>query len=247
MRETIRKIRAATSVERSCLCSPKVSVQISLFVLVCLGAGCESGFGARQQNDPMFGMSAAPNPVSQPGTPGTALAQATSGPVPVPPIPSSHTAPSTAPLAGGEAATPESPRDLRIAGGSISSTPPYPPQDGVGRGGTSAARGAAPVVTVGNPEPAAAGTTANLMKPPVPPPTASAANIRTYEEAQQLLQQQRVSWQHLDMDDGQWKFECGVPNPSNPQLNRHYATTRAFPDPLSAIREVLTQIEKKEP
>jgi hypothetical protein len=46
------------------------------------------------------------------------------------------------------------------------------------------------------------------------------------------------------MDEGQWKFECGVPNPSNPAVNRHYATTKGSPDPVSAIREVIAQIEK---
>jgi hypothetical protein len=87
-----------------------------------------------------------------------------------------------------------------------------------------------------------------MMKPPVPPPTGSATNVRTYEEAQQFLQQRRVSWQHLDMEaEGQWRFECGVPNPNNPQINRHYATTKAFPDPLSAIREIIAQIDKSGP
>jgi hypothetical protein len=91
---------------------------------------------------------------------------------------------------------------------------------------------------------APAAATANFTKAPSPPVSGSAANLRTYEDAQQFLQQLHVSWQRLDMEDGQWKFECGVPNPSNPRLNRHYATSKAFPDPLSAIREVIAQIEK---
>jgi hypothetical protein len=213
--------------------SPLLLFSLSL----CGAAGCESGFGSRQQSDPLLGIHAAPKPLEQSSAPSNALAQATSGPIPA--MPSSYSAPSTAPVAGGETATPEHPRDLRMAGSSTS--PANAPSAG-------AARGTAPVVSVGNPEPApAAAAAASLTNQPIPLPGGSAATIRTYEDAQQFLKQQRVSWQRLDMEDGQWKFECGVPNPSNPQINRHYATSRAFPDPLSAIREVITQIEKKGP
>ena len=238
MWETNRTNRAATVREQGLSRALTVAARIFLLFLFCLAAGCEGSFGARQLNDPMLGISAAPKPGAQPSAAGNAVAQATSGPIPVPPMPASYTAPGTAPVASGETATPENPRDLRMTGGSIAAS--NAPAAG-------AARGAAPAVTVGSPEPAPAGTTANMMKPPAPSPTGSAANIRTYEEAQQFLQQQRVSWQRLDMDDGQWRFECGVPNPSNAQINRHYATSRAFPDPLSAIREVITQIEKNGP
>jgi hypothetical protein len=232
------KIRAATVRERPSHRSLTVAARIFSLALICIAAGCESGFGSKHLGDPLLGINAAPKSPASSSTPSnTATAQATSGPVP--PLPSSYTSPGTAPMAVGETATPENPRPLRMAADTVS--PAAVPVAG-------AARGAAPAVTVGNPEPAPApapaSTTANLTKPPVPLPSGSAANIRTYEEAQQFLKQQRVSWQRLDMEDGQWKFECGVPNPSNPRMNRHYATSRAFPDALSAMREVITQIEK---
>ncbi len=214
-----------------------VAARILPLALVCIAVGCESGFGSKQLSDPLLGVNPSPKPVASASTPNsTATVQATSGPLP--PMPSSYTAPGTAPVAGGETATPENPRPLRMAADTGS---PAPVQT------TGAARGAAPAVTVGNPEVAPAGNTANFTKPQTPTPSGSAANIRTYEEAQQFLKQQRVSWQRLDMEDGQWKFECGIPNPSNPRMNRHFATSRAFPDPLSAMREVITQIEKNGP
>jgi hypothetical protein len=216
--------------------SPLLLFSFSPLLLFCAAVGCESGFGSKQAGDPLLGTYSPPKALASASTPSNpTTVQATSGPVP--PLPSSYTSPSTAPMASGETATPENPRPLRMAADTIS--PTVPP--------AAAARGTAPGVTVGNPEPAPDSTTANLAKPPVPLPGGSAANIRTYEEAQQFLQQQRVSWQRLDMEDGQWKFECGVPNPSNPRMNRHYATSRAFPDPLSAMREVITQIEKNGP
>jgi len=237
------KIRAATVRERPPHRSLTVAARIFSLALVCLAVGCESGFGSKQLGDPLLGINAAPKPLASSSTPSnTTTVQATSGPVP--PLPSTYTSPGPAPMAGGEMATLENPRPLRMAGDTVSPAPPYSPLLGGSEGGPGAARGAAPAVTVGNPEPAPASTTANMTKPPVPLPTGSAANIRTYEEAQQFLKQQRVSWQRLDMEDGQWKFECGVPNLGNPRMNRHYATSRAFPDPLSAIREVITQIEK---
>ncbi len=210
-------------------------VSLSPCLLVCVAVGCESGFGSKQLGDPMLGISSSPKPpVTAPSAPSnTAVTQATSGPLP--PLPSTYSAPGTAPMASGETATPENPRALRMTADAAA------PVTGQAAG---AARGAAPAVTVGNPEVAPAAATANFTKTPTPPISGPVANLRTYEEAQQFLQQRHVSWQRLDMEDGQWKFECGVPNPSNPRMNRHYATSRAFPDPLSAMREVIAQIEK---
>jgi hypothetical protein len=217
--------------------SPFLLFFFSPLLVFCAAVGCESGFGSKQLGDPLLGINASPKPLASSSAPSnTTTAQATSGPVP--PLPSSYTAPGTAPMAGGEAATPENPRALRMAADTVSPAAQPP---------AAAARGAAPAITVGNPEVAPTATIANLTKAPVALPSGSAANVRSYEEAQQFLKQQRVSWQRLDMEDGQWKFECGVPNPSNPRMNRHYATSRAFPDPLSAIREVITQIEKNGP
>ena len=214
--------------------SPFLLFSFSPLHLLCAAVGCESGFGNKQLGDPLLGIPSSPKPLTTPSAPSNAaVAQATSGPLP--PLPSTYAAPGTAPVAGGETATPENPRALRMAADTVAPVPAPTP---------GAARGAAPAVTVGNPEVAPAAATANFTRTPTPPVSGSAANLRTYEDAQQFLQQRHVSWQRLDMEDGQWKFECGVPNPSNPRLNRHYATSKAFPDPLSAIREVIVQIEK---
>lgn len=195
-----------------------------------LAAGCGSNFGNRQQGDPLLGVQAAPKPVDSPSTPSNTTAQATSGPIP--PMPSSYAATSTAPVAGGETATPQSPRDLRMAGDTVA--PASMPTAG-------AARGAAPAVNVGNPEPTpAVGTTANLAPPPVS--GGSAANIRTFEDAQQFLKQHRVTWQSMSQEDGEWKFSCSIPNPSNPHVNKTYQTSKPSPDLLSAMRAVIAQI-----
>jgi hypothetical protein len=81
--------------------------------------------------------------------------------------------------------------------------------------------------------------------PAPPPPGGGAANIRTYEDAQLFLKQHAVNWQRLSGDEGEWKFACGIPNPSNPRINTTYQTSRSFPDYLSAIREVIAEIEQK--
>jgi hypothetical protein len=80
--------------------------------------------------------------------------------------------------------------------------------------------------------------------PAPPPPGGTAANIRSYEDAQLFLKQHAVNWQKLSVDEGEWKFACGIPNPSNPRVNTNYQTDKPFPDYLSAIRAVIVQIEQ---
>jgi hypothetical protein len=215
-------------------------------VLIAL-AGCESGFGSRQQQgDPMLGIHSQPTPVPASGSANNPSAQASSGTIP--PLPSSYTTPGTAPVAGGETGTAENARDLRMTTETVA--PASQPS-------TGAARGVAPGVTVGNPEPANPGSTSNLVTPPTsgvsmppttpPPPAGSAGTIRTYEDAQRFLKQHGVNWQRLSGDDGEWKFACGIPNPSNPHVNKTYQTSKPFPDYLSAIRAVITEIEQAKP
>lgn len=207
-------------------------------------AGCESGFGSRLKNDPMLGISTPPAPVPAPTAPSTSPALASSGPLP--PLPATYTTPGTVAVAGGETATPENPHNLRITGDPVA--PASVP-------GTGAVRGTAPGVTVGHPEPTQVGAVSKLAAPPnsgglgATPPTsatlsASAANIQTYEDAQRYLKQHGVNWQRLSGDEGEWKYSCGIPNASNPHLSRTYQTKRAFPDPLSAIRAVIGEIEQ---
>ncbi len=110
---------------------------------------------------------------------------------------------------------------------------------------------------MGNPEPAATDSTSRSAPVPVangalqqlgvstPVPTfvGTAANIKTFDEAQQFLKQRGVSWQRLDMEeDGRWKFECSLRKSAN--VNSHYVPDTSFPDPLSAIRAVIAKIEK---
>ncbi len=196
-------------------------------------AGCEGLYGKKYaSNDPFMGSHTPPNPtpVAGPGVTPAQTSPQTASNGPVPPLPSSISGAGTASLASGEMGAPEPVRDVRLTGG--------------------AARGAAPNVSVGTPEPVSPGTTARMASAtsgtPSPPAfTGTAASVRTFEDAQQLLKRQHVTWQRLDMeDDGTWKFSCSIPVPSNPNTNRTYGTTQTFPDPLSAIRAVLTQIEQ---
>jgi hypothetical protein len=216
---------------------------LSAVVLIVL-AGCESGFGSKREGDPLVGIHGSPAPVPVTGTTNNPTAKASAGPIPQ--LPASYNAPGTAPMAGGDTATSENARDLRMTTDTV--TPASLPSAG-------AARGVAPGVTVGNPEPAQPGTTSNLATPPVvgglgtaasapPPPGGGAANIRTYEDAKRFLDQHGVNWQKLSGDEGEWKFACGIPNPSNPHINKNYETKKPFPDYLSAMRAVIAQIEE---
>lgn len=216
---------------------------LAALVLIIL-AGCNSDFGSRRQSDPLRGSLSSPTPVPPPNASGNAPAQTALGD-PTPPLPASYTGPGTAAVAAGETATPVPGRKLQIDGD---------PSAPASVTGNSAARGAAPNVTVGSPEPANNGSTARLAAvPPVAPagqslgaPTAPVADgaALTFDQAQQLLRQYSVNWQRLDMEDGLWKFQCGIPIPSNSTVNRTYATTKGAPDYVSAIREVIAQIEK---
>jgi len=214
-------------------------------VVLIVFAGCESGFGNRREGDPLVGIHSGPKAVAEAGGTSNPPAQPAAGPIPA--MPSSYTTPGTAPVAGGETATSEDARNLRLTTDTVSPTSPS---------STGAVRGTAPGIIVGNPEPALPNNTSNLARPPAsggvatpspapPPPGGAAANIRTYEEAQQFLKQHGVNWQRLSGDEGEWKFACGIPNPSNPRVNRTYQTSKAFPDYLSAIRDVIAGIEQE--
>lgn len=223
------------------LLSPCLFVCVSACLLT---AGCESGFG-RPQNDPLVGIHAPPASLAAPVAPSSATAQ-TPAAGQTPPLPASYTAPGSAAVAGGETATPDNPRDLRMA--ADAAAPANPPS-------SPAVRGVAPGVQMGHPEPAMNDTTSHLAPVPVangplqqlgastPAFVGTAANIKTFDEAQQFLKQRGVTWQRLDMeDDGQWKFECSLRKSAN--MNSHYVPTTSFPDPLSAIRAVIDLIEK---
>jgi hypothetical protein len=191
--------------------------------------GCANEFGRKlASNDPLVGGSGStppPNPtLLAPPSNGPAQAQAVVRP---PQLPSTFSAPGTVAVAGGETGTPDNGRD------------------------SLAARGVAPVVTVGNPEPASSNSTARLtpLSPGATAPASvggAAANVRTFEEAQQFLKRYGVSWQRLDQeDDGRWQFQCSIPNPKSTNTNRTYGTDGPFSDPVSAMRAVLAKIEQQ--
>ncbi|MHB1423413.1 MAG: hypothetical protein ACYC3I_09520 [Gemmataceae bacterium] len=213
--------------------SPLLLFSLSPLLFACLAVGCESGFGSRRQGDPLLGIQTPATPQPAPIPPSsTPPAQASAGQVP--PLPATYSAPGTVPVAGGETATPENGRDLRMTTSPLS--PTSLPTSG-------AARGVAPAVTVGNPEPVPpAGTTANLA---TSPPLGAASNIRTFDDAQRYLKQRGVSFQRFEMEeDGRWKFECSIPNPANPKIGKTYVTNTKFSDPLSAMQAVIGQIEQ---
>lgn len=199
-----------------------------------LFVGCEGTLGKRlQANDPLLGSHAPPpNPAPIP-PPNNTATQAAAATEQIPPLPSSISAPGTAAVAAGEMATPESGRELRITGGAAA-----PPGQLTG----SSARGAAPVVSVGTPEPATPGSTSRL---PAAAPT-TVANIRTFEDAQQFLKQHGVTWQRLDgEDDGRWQFQCSIPNPKTPNTSRIFKTDGPCADSLAALRAVIAKIEQQ--
>lgn len=214
-------------------------------------AGCE-GLSSRPQRDPLLGSQVPPQSAAAPASQADTPAQAAAARPAPPSLPSTYAAAGPAALASGETATPENGRELRITGDT--STTSASPSSG-------AARGVAPGVTVGNPEPAASDSTSRLAPVPTstapvqqlgapaaasPPLGSAAAKVQTFEQAQQFLTQHGVDYQQLEkVENGWWKFVCSAHNPAHPNTRRTYATTGAFPDPLAAIRAVITEMEQK--
>jgi hypothetical protein len=217
-------------------------------------AGCTGDYGFK--GDPFLGgQAAAPAPLQY--TPGNSTGQATqtaSGAVP--PLPATHSLTSPAALAGGTTPTPENPRDLRITGG----TPIVPasmPGGGTARGvapGGGVLEAPQPVSESTSNLPTVASAEANLQRtaasvPAIAASSASSTAALTFEQAQQILKQYGVTWQRLETwgDQGQWKFRCSIPNPTNPSVNRWFETTKPLPyDPLTAVRAVIDQLQKEQ-
>jgi len=210
-----------------------------LYVALFLLAGCD-GNHLTQQGDPFLGMHAAPMPAGPSGNGSAGTPTAGGSP---PPLPGSIAVPSQAALASGTTQAPEDPRNLRME------APPVMPVSSP----SGAARGVAPgAVHVESPVPIPE-ETSNRMPVPIAQgglqqtgaaasPPSPAATITTLEQAQQFLKQRGVVWQRLDGDREQWKFQCSLPNPGRPNINRTYESKAA--DPLSAVRAVIDKIEK---
>jgi hypothetical protein len=222
-------------------------------------SGCDNNYALRQ-GDPFVGIRPAnpgsPTPAAT-GSSGVAATQTASTGTTA--LPGTHTMTSPAALAGGNLPAPENPRgDLRMDVAPV--VPASLP-------GGAAARGAAPSgVQVGGPEPvpettsriaplAAAGgggvQPVGAVTPGMPTPAASVSlstpvSNMSFEEAQKYLKQRGVIWQRLETwgDQGQWKFQCSLPIPGSPHINRTYVTDPLPNDPLTAVRIVLDKIEK---
>lgn len=223
-------------------------------------SGCDNNF-AQRQGDPLMGIHASsiPGPPAPAASGGAAATQTASTGTGATALPGTHTMTSPAALAGGNLPAPENPRgDLRMDVAPV--VPASLP------GGT-AVRGAAPSgVQVGVPEPVPESTSriaplaatggssfqpVGAVAPGTPAPAAAVplatpvANM-SFEEAQRYLKQRGVIWQRLETwgDQGQWKFQCSLPIPGSPNINRTYVTDPLPNDPLTAVRIVLDKIEK---
>ncbi len=193
---------------------------------VCLAwAGC-SGPQRVAGGDPLLGRSAAVTPAAQPNqTAGAAVVP------PVPPLPASTTAGSTAALAGGAAPVWDGRHNLQIDD----------PRPAAGNPGWSNPTVAGAVLQRPVPIPGQA----------TPPATAAPGNaalvsgpkVTSYEQAQAQLKARGVLWQRLEaVANQQWKFTCSVPNPHNPQISRVYEAQAA--SGLEAIQAILEQIDR---
>lgn len=63
----------------------------------------------------------------------------------------------------------------------------------------------------------------------------------SWEEVFRQLRARGVTWQRLEMQGNQWRFECSAPHPTKPGETREYFATA--PDPLSAIQAVLNKLD----
>lgn len=184
-----------------------------LLGLVGLGlAGCATDAGSAGA-DPLLGAASA-RPMAQAAgpPPGTAT------PLPRLPAPASLT--STAALASGTPAVPDSGQDLRIA--DAYRRPEVAP----------------PGATVLRPP-------EGVFQPVATPGTLAGAAPITYEQAEAKLVARGATWQRLETTGApaEWKFTCSVPNPQNPTINRTYEARGR--DPVSAIHAVVQQIDKE--
>jgi hypothetical protein len=230
------------------------SVLLLPAVVATVLAGCTGDYGFK--GDPFLGGQAVSRAPLQytPGNSGGQTTQTAAGEVP--PLPATHSLTSPAALASGTTPTPENPRDLRISGGT-SVVPASMAGSGTARGaapGGGVLEAPQPVPETTSNLPPAASPDANFQRtaassPAIAASSASATAVMTFEQAQQILKQYGVTWQRLETwgDQGQWKFRCSIPNPSNPSVNRWFETTKPLPyDPLTAVRAVIDQLHKEQ-
>jgi hypothetical protein len=79
---------------------------------------------------------------------------------------------------------------------------------------------------------------------PGPPGWATSGRVLSFEQAQAVLAAKGAHWQRLETaaETGEWRFECSVPNRSNPSISRTYtARDRNY---LVALQMVIDQISR---
>jgi hypothetical protein len=72
-------------------------------------------------------------------------------------------------------------------------------------------------------------------------PTGWTGNALSREQAWEQLRARGVTWQQLDRHGDQWRLQCSVPNPTNPNASRFYEAVAA--DEVSAIWAVIEKID----
>lgn len=66
----------------------------------------------------------------------------------------------------------------------------------------------------------------------------------SWEKVFRDLRAKGVTWQKLEMEGGQWRFQCSVADPLNPRQVREYYATAT--DPLKAVQAVLHKIDSQQ-
>lgn len=194
---------------------------------------------------PSLGPAGTPPPGFTPTGTGTAGAAGTPGSSGTArgglPTGSLNTPTSTAILASGVPRL-EGGQDLHISGGAVGASFVGGPQPagvpGTPVPGTSAVPGAWNGPPAGDAVPPGAGSGG----PAGAFSTGSTAG-QTFEQLQAQLAQRGVTWQRLDMANGDWAFQCSIADRQNPNKNWNFVA-RGTPSPVAAIRSVLDQIDR---
>jgi hypothetical protein len=216
---------------------------VLLFAVGCHGIGGGTSSAPQAEplaanNDPLLGLTPAPGPAS-PGSTGTSVSGAgwSTG---VRAIPTETSGGPNAVLAG----TPPS-SGLRIPAGNTTGGGSSTSSGGPWRGSDSGAVLKAPEI-VGGPAPLPPATSGFGPAPAGAPVTlTSGGAITTMEQAYAALKQRGVTWSNLQqLDRGEWKFICAIPNPQNATNQTKYVGSAPGENGLAAIRAILDQIDR---
>jgi hypothetical protein len=158
----------------------------------------------------------------------------------VPPLPAPSSATSNAALAGGAFQPLDPTRDLRIGSNDGNAAA------GAWRGPAGAASN--PTQPVNDPP-----RSPQLTSQPRPASSPASGVVQagglpgaSTDALMALLQARGATFQRLETagDDGEWKYSCSVPHPSNPNIRRTYEARGR--DPRSAMVAVLKQMDQEQ-